>query len=307
MKLEYKDTAKENWFLISWNLSSKCNYRCSYCPDELHNGATGWPNWSTIENFINNLDIPNKEICFRISGGEPTYWKHFIDLAKLIKSKGYSFSFLTNASQTLDYFKEINPYTDGVILSYHPEYADLNHFVDIARVMNCPVAVNLMMVKEKFDDMYKVASFLYSNTDNLAVWPKVVLDKTSNPDYITNNVSDYSEEQLQTIKQWPFFRPLRDIKLHRGSILLDDQEVTANDLILQEKNKFQGWDCWGGLHMLSIDKWGDVYRADCAVGGKLGNISNYSLPSTTINCSSEKCSCLSDIYLKKVIPIQTLN
>lgn len=307
MKLEYKDSSKDNWFLISWNLSSKCNYRCRYCPDELHNGATGWPDWHIVENFINNLDIPGKEICFRISGGEPTYWKHFIDLAKLIKSKGHTFSFLTNASQSLEYFKEINQYTDGVILSYHPEYADLKHFIDIESVMDCPVAVNLMLVKEQFDTMFKTASFLYSNTTKMAIWPKVVLDKTSNPDYITNDVSEYSEDQLKTIKEWPFFRSLDDNKLHRGSILLNNDEVTANDLILQGKNRFKDWQCWGGLHMLSIDKWGDIYRADCAVGGKLGNISNYSLPTDTVKCTFEKCSCLSDIYLKKVIPIQTVN
>lgn len=307
MKLEYKNSSKEDWFLISWNLSSKCNYRCSYCPDELHNGATGWPSWDLIENFINNLEIPGKEICFRISGGEPTYWKHFIDLAQLIKSKGHTFSFLTNASQSVDYFKKISPYTDGIILSYHPEYADLNHFVDIANIMECPVAINLMLVKEKFNEMIKVASFLYNNSNKLAVWPKIVLDKTSNPDHITNDMSNYSEEQLQKIKEWPFFRSLDDNKLHRGPILLDGIEVTANDLILSGKNKFKGWNCWAGLHMLSIDKWGDIYRADCTVGGKLGNISNYTLPTNTINCTFEKCSCLSDIYLKKFIPIQILD
>ncbi len=307
MKLEYIDPSKENWFLISWNLSNKCNYKCSYCPDELHNGTSGWPEWYIIENFINNLDMPGKEICFRISGGEPTYWKHFIDLAKLIKSKGHTFSFLTNASQSLEYFENISCYTDGIILSYHPEYADLDKFIRIANVMDCPVAINLMLVQDKFDDMIEVASYLYNNSEKIAVWPKVVLDKTSNPDYITNEVSRYNELQLKIIKEWPYFRSLDDKRLHRGKITLNDIELTANDLILETKNKFKDWECWAGLHMLSIDKWGDIYRADCTVGGKLGNISNYQLPTSPITCTFEKCSCLSDIYLKKVIPIQTVN
>lgn len=306
MKLEYKDPLKENWFLVSWNLANKCNYRCSYCPDELHNGSTGWPEWESVKNFINNFNIPGKDVCFRISGGEPTYWKHFIDLAKLVKSKGHTFSFLTNASQSLDYFKEINPYTDGLILSYHPEYADPKHFVEIASVMDCPVVVNLMLVKENFDSIVDTSKFLYENS-KLAIWPKIVLDKTSNLDYITNNTTSYSQEQLSVIKNWPYFKKMDDAKLHRGDILLDGIQMSANELILQGKNKFKGWDCWGGLHMLSIDKWGDIYRADCAVGGKLGNISNFSLPTNPVVCTFEKCSCLSDIYLKKVIPIQTLN
>lgn len=305
--LEYQDPSKDNWFLISWNLANKCNYRCSYCPDELHNGSTGWPEWSAVEKFINELDIPGKHICFRISGGEPTYWKHFIDLAKLVKSKGYTFSFLTNASRPLEYFKEISQYTDGIILSYHPEYADLNHFIDIANSVDCLVAVNLMLVKDQFNDLLRVASHLYASSPRLAIWPKVVLDKTSNPDNLTNTPTDYTEDQLKIIKEWPYFRKLDDYMLHRGNITLDGILVTANDLLLEKKNRFQGWHCWGGLHMLSIDKWGDIYRADCTVGGKLGNLSNYQLPTTPVTCTFEKCSCLSDIYLKKVIPIQTVN
>jgi organic radical activating enzyme len=305
--LAYQDPSKENWFLISWNLSNKCNYRCSYCPDELHNGTTGWPEWSLVEKFINDLDIPGKHICFRISGGEPTYWKHFIDLAKLVKSKGYTFSFLTNASRPLEYFKEISQYTDGIILSYHPEYADLNHFIDIANSVNCLVAVNLMLVKDQFYDLFRVASHLHASSPRLAIWPKVVLDKTSNPDTLTNIPTDYTDDQLKIIKEWPYFRKLDDHMLHRGNIILDGILVTANDLLLEKKNRFQGWQCWGGLHMISIDKWGDIYRADCTVGGKLGNLSKYQLPTASVTCTFEKCSCLSDIYLKKVIPIQTVN
>ena len=48
MKLGYKDITKNDWFLVSWTLSNKCNYRCEYCPDILHNGSTGQPRWETV-------------------------------------------------------------------------------------------------------------------------------------------------------------------------------------------------------------------------------------------------------------------
>ena len=31
-------------------------------------------------------------------------------------------------------------------------------------------------------------------------------------------------------------------------MMLNDEVVNANDLILQDKNKFSGWNCWAGLH-----------------------------------------------------------
>jgi MoaA/NifB/PqqE/SkfB family radical SAM enzyme len=149
MKLTYADSTKEDWFLVAWTLSNKCNYRCTYCPSYLHDGSTGHPEWDTIEQFVKNFNIPGKSICYRISGGEPTYWKHFVNLAKLIKEQGNYFSFLTNGSQTVEYYKEISKYADGIMISYHDEYANADHIINIANAIECPVVINLMMVQEK--------------------------------------------------------------------------------------------------------------------------------------------------------------
>ena len=132
MKISYANPDKENWFLVSWALSNKCNYRCTYCPDFLHNGSSGLPKWEVVENFIRSLKIKDKEICYRVTGGEPTFWKRFIDMAKLVKEEGHTFSFITNGSQSVDYYKKIDPYTDGMIISYHHAYADVQKFIDIA-------------------------------------------------------------------------------------------------------------------------------------------------------------------------------
>lgn len=299
MKLDYVDKSKNDWFLVTWTLSNKCNYRCSYCADILHSGSTGWPKWPTIENFIENFHIEGKKICFRISGGEPTYWKHFIDLAKLIKSKGHTFSFLTNGSRPVEYFKEIESYTDGMILSFHKEYADVDHFSNIIKSVNIPIAVNLMLDPSHFDEIVSVAKVLYDSGENVAIWPKIILDKTSNPDYITNTISNYTAEQTATIKNWPYFRKLDDSKLHRGDIALDGKTISANELMMRGLNQHAGWTCWAGLHMISIDMWGDIYRGECQQGGKIGNLENYTLPTDTIICGKQTCNCLSDIYLKK--------
>jgi len=298
MKLTYQDPSKENWFLVSWTLSNKCNYRCSYCPEHLHNGSTGQPQWETVKRFVENFKQPGKHICYRISGGEPTHWKHFIDLATLIKEQGHTFSFLTNGSKTAEYYKTISQYTDGYIISYHPEYADINHIKEIINQSYCPVFVNLMLSPDNFNEMFKIAKELYECSDNVAVWPKIILDK-SNIDAITNQPADYTKEQLDTINNWPFFCKLPDKDLHRGELLLNDVPVTANDLITNNQNTFYGWKCWAGLHMINIDMWGNIYRADCKEGGALGNLERYKLPTETIKCGKSVCACLSDIYLRK--------
>lgn len=296
MKLTYQDPSKENWFLVTWDLGNKCNYRCSYCPSMFNDGSTGWPDWVDVKSFVYkiNKQIPFKDICFRISGGEPTYWKHFLDFAEVVKSYGNNFSFLSNGSRDIKYFKSISSMTDGLILSYHPEYADAEHFVEISKVMECPVAVNLMIGIDNFDNMVKVADYLYSNS-NMAIWPKIILDKTN----MINEVFSYTAEQKEKIKNWPYFRKLDDRKIHRGEMFLDGQSITANDLILQKLNQHQGWKCWAGLDMINIDFTGNIFRANCEQGGSLGTIKDFNLPTDTIICNKASCNCLSDIYLRK--------
>lgn len=297
MKLEYKNKNMKDWFLVSWTLSNKCNYRCEYCPDILHNGTTGQPQWETVKRFVENFSV-NKTICYRLSGGEPTYWKHFIDLAKLVKQQGHFYSFVTNGSQPVKYYKEISNYTDGFMISYHPQYADVDHFIDIANNVDCPISINLMLVPEKFDELYKVAERLYNGSANLTVEPKIVVDKTSS-EFITNDVSMYTEEQQKVIAKWEYQRKLNFNNLHRGDIIINEKEYEGHEIILQGKNKFSGWKCWAGVDGVNIDMWGNLYRADCQYGGALGNLERYKLPEKEIICGKTVCSCLSDIYIRK--------
>jgi len=297
-KLTYFDKSKENWFLVSWTLGNKCNYRCSYCPTFLHDGSAGWPNWSTVSNFVKNFKLAEKEICFRISGGEPTYWKHFIDFAQLVKEHGHIFSYLTNGSQTVEYYQHLSQYTDGLMLTWHPKYADINHFKDILKNVSGLKGVNVMITPDNFESILEVAEDLYNSSNDVAVWPKIVLDKADGS--FTNKPGMFSETQQQVLKSWKFLRNLKDQKLHRGKLLLDEVEISANELIISGKNNHFGWQCWGGLDGIAIDQWGDIYRSDCLYGGKIGNLDSYLLPSKPIICGNKKCTCLSDVYLKKL-------
>ena len=298
MKLTYKDPAKNNWFLVSWTLSNKCNYRCEYCPDILHNGSTGQPQWSTVKRFVQNFNLKDKKICYRLSGGEPTYWKHFIDLAELVKEEGHKFTFVSNGSQSPEYFKKIAPYTDGMMLSYHKAYANPEHFIKIINESKIETVINMMLLPSDFEEIFALAEKIYSSTARASIVPKVIVDKTSSEN-ITNEVMTYTEAQKQLIKDWPFSRKVNDEELHRGAMMLNDEVVNANDLIFQYKNKFSGWNCLAGLHGVNIDMWGNMYRADCQFGGAIGNLERYKLPKEKILCGKERCSCLSDIFIRK--------
>ncbi len=77
-------------------------------------------------------------------------------------------------------------------------------------------------------------------------------------------------------------------------------ESNVNDLLMQEKNQFTGFECWAGVQNITIDNKGDVYRAICKQGNKLGNIeTGFTLPGETIICQKKFCNCAADIQLTK--------
>jgi hypothetical protein len=77
-------------------------------------------------------------------------------------------------------------------------------------------------------------------------------------------------------------------------------ESNVNHLLATETNKFKGWLCWAGVQNLTIDNDGNVWRAICRVGGKLGDIhSGFSVPTEPVVCTKEFCNCAADIQLSK--------
>jgi MoaA/NifB/PqqE/SkfB family radical SAM enzyme len=83
---------------------------------------------------------------------------------------------------------------------------------------------------------------------------------------------------------------------------IDDTEVIhANDVIKLHKNNFKDWSCNAGLESLMINWDGDVHRATCRVGGSLGNIYNstFVIPTQSIICTRDACTCAADIPLTK--------
>ena len=83
-----------------------------------------------------------------------------------------------------------------------------------------------------------------------------------------------------------------------------EREDNVNAITAQELNRFEGWECWAGVQQISISNTGDVYRAICKVGGKIGNIyeGTFNMPDSTIICNKPDCICAADVQISKALP-----
>jgi hypothetical protein len=133
---------------VMWSIHNKCNYSCSYCPDNLHNGDWTWLRFKQVTEFIDKMEdhyvkrLGFKNILISFTGGEPTLWKDFKKFVKYI-----------NDSVSPKYGEGISSALDYICLSFPPEKADINKFLACYEYLHNPEdsvipSVRVMMHKD---------------------------------------------------------------------------------------------------------------------------------------------------------------
>ena len=316
-KLDHHHEEAKEWVIVNWNLGNMCNFKCTYCPDILHDGSFGWNDFDTVKTFINLVDknYNTKKIYFEFTGGEVTLWKDFIKCAEYIKKKGHDVGIITNGSRTIRWWEENKNILDHVCVSYHPEFSKSDHYLQVLDIMRreCRTHSNIMMHYDLklWDKCCEVVEKVIEIPNiSLALQPLII-------DF-GENLYSYTEEQIQYIdKQWHDFgsKIKHDDtlikKIYRGSMDMIDtinnlkQNSSAHRFINDKTNNWKGWKCWAGLEQIVVDFDGTIYRGWCHVGGKLGNIKKSDSiiwPKSHVICNKEFCHCNFDIMCKKELP-----
>jgi MoaA/NifB/PqqE/SkfB family radical SAM enzyme len=304
VRLEHTEPDNNNWFCVNWCLGNICNFACSYCPDGLHNGTIGWPNLETIKQFI--LKVKNthidKGIYFEFTGGEVTVYKHFIDVCKYCTDLGIKVGFISNGSRTLRYWEKNKQYFDHVCLSFHSEFADRDHFIEVIKILHndLKVHVNIMMSPEKFDYCFEVANKIKElGNITMALQPLIhdfgdtLYDYTDEQKYKIENQSQLIIKHIKFTKRFTYYRGEMSMVMPDGST----KAQPAHRYISTKTNNWFGWKCYAGIEQLIVDMDGSIHRGWCKVGRPIGHINdvNLVLPKTPVICTKTMCHCNFDV------------
>lgn len=302
-KLDHKNDYHKNLLSISWFLGNTCNFSCSYCPENLHDGSIKWPQKIDIIKFIEQIKDKNSEKIVHVSfiGGEVTLWKDLIDLCNVLTQRNVLVSFHSNGSRTVEWWKRIKSYVHSINFSYHYGNINICHLINVINTLNdIKLHLNVMMLVDLFDECLLDANRIHKECDEINI--------TLQP--LTFDMKDklypYTEEQLSVIAN-TLYKPKKEIQniSHRGlmkKIYLNNEFeiVSASQLVTKKENSWTGWNCYAGLENLMIDSLGDIYRGYCKEGGKIGSIfEEYSNLEIPIKCGKDSCNCLFDILCKK--------
>ncbi|MCB9547193.1 MAG: radical SAM protein [Myxococcales bacterium] len=118
--------------VVSWNMNTTCNYRCSYCTQRFVESRAQWAR--DLPRFLSAFAALPGDWEIKLSGGEPFRHPHFLDAVESLAAAGLRVSVVTNLSSPdadLARFADATRRKPGVIsASLHLEYADATEFRD---------------------------------------------------------------------------------------------------------------------------------------------------------------------------------
>ncbi len=265
--MKISSTRNSNLFYVDWWLMNHNSRKASYEHELLHCGNIDLPYLKDCLRFIDQATLfaakQNKKTNINFTGGEVTEWADFDDLLKYAKGQGCLTRFITNASLDLDRFENLLDFTDSVILEVHPEFTQSSRILFfLSRIKDLPlgITVNINMLPDTWKDMIDLHDKILEKYPTVTVNKKMLF----NDPIFNTTPQNYSEEQVVALKaQWG------DIKIEsNGNIEYTDYQT----VILEQRNKLEGYRCWAGIEQIVVDAWGAVHRGHCRKSGFMGYI-----------------------------------
>lgn len=288
---------------ITWEMTNYCNYKCSYCNEECNGGSVPLPKdynhiIELVENFRNN-----EPLIFDIMGGEPTLWPKFKDFCNALKDTSTSDThivFSTNASRTMRWWKTFDASVSDLGLSFHPEQASVDHFLDVIKEVQLKynTTVYIMCPPTGYEKSIELFNKIKENQFVVRAMLKPAMDWGSGG---KGYVKGYSEKLLKTISKSNYKH--KDCKRSTISQTLyyNGKESNVRKLINDQLNQFKGWSCKLGQDYLYIKADGSIQGAACGIKGSLlGNLdTGYELKTEPVICTRNFCGCAADIEVEK--------
>lgn len=307
--IRHQNEIYDQTFIVNWCLGNTCNYACSYCPDDLHDGSSPWLPLEKVIGFCDKVIDQYKvkwgqRLFFEFTGGEVTLYKGFLPLIQHLKQREALVSIISNGSRRMEFWEKAYPYLDHICLSFHSESANVEHFKSVVQFLSKKISVhvNIMMLPEKFDLCRELAHWVSRETQDvtLAVQPLLV--------NFGSRFFPYTDEQMQFLKTGqPPVKLTKEPVKYRGALykILENGErrlTTGQQLVSSGENNWKGWKCWVGVKQLVVDFSGNVYRGWCFEGGKLGNVNeleSIKFPTEPIRCRKSFCHCILDVMNRR--------
>lgn len=262
----------------TWEIHYACNYHCSYChaPKPWHKDVPAAV-YLTVKELMKAWEDIYKRYgswYILISGGEPSAYPNFLKLITNL-SQIHFVELCTNLSwDVIPFIDNINPKMVKVGTSFHPEFADLNVFIDKVKLLkekgfnadvNFVPHPTLLSRLSEYKDRFGEAGIQFKLQPFIGDY-----EKRRYPQGYTENEKKYFE------------------------IFEDECNINTLDFKTTEKsNTTQGQLCRMGQNYSFIHPDGEVHRCCKDKTISLGNIfkGTFALLEEPVSCNAQECNC----------------
>ena len=331
---------KNHAFRVHWRIGNFCNYDCSYCKPIFKNGGTdSFVPLELAKQVVDGIieQLPDRDISFYFSGGEPTAHPNFLELIDYTNSKNCMSGLITNGSRSVSFHRQLAERLSNIItFTFHAESTKPQRFFENIAVY--PKASSIILVpmnEDHWDTCVEVFEKLFN--EGYTVFPKVMiknfgLSKKATPheytperqaymneinDMVSNSfryerdvqdASDAVYSKARIVRKNPFVASSRFIDVYHDDGFVE--ALTPYQLMLQNKLDTVGMHCYGGVEHINITHAGRVFKASCHQDGIIGNIyknARFKIPKQPTICTQHQCWCVDDLKITKqaikIIPI----
>jgi len=239
----------KNTLYIEWEVTQKCNYRCSYCSAYDILGKNEIP-WNKKKYILDELNKSKYNILLYLLGGEPTISKDYfkiLDYIDFLNKKNNYQKFKcyisTNFSQNEVFYKNHPSYKTELIhwLSLHPEYLNLN---EIENKINILLQKDIKfifapMIKKEFIDSAKKLYNL-AKKYNLDYYPQII---------VIEKDGHYWASDEKFYKKNLFLFENEKLEIKENNIFIPYHQYFLNIELQNKKN----YDCWNSYFEIYWD------------------------------------------------------
>ena len=130
--VEEPDTAFDPFLFnakaVTWDLTRRCNYSCTYCYPGSHNSYENYRSLGSLKHAVDVLTdqwIRGSSVSFQLAGGEPTLHPNYLELLAYIRLRNPHSVFLTttNGSRESSFYRNL-VLLSSITFSAHTESLD---------------------------------------------------------------------------------------------------------------------------------------------------------------------------------------
>ena len=272
------DINKKDYLLISWFITDKCNYSCSYCSSvEFNNKNKISENLNKIILF--KLKKLKNDYRLDIVGGEPLLNKNLINYVKTVNEykRCKEIYLFTNASFSNEKYIKLLTYEKILLIfSYHEEYHDPETFINkIILLNNKRIVVNVNITSINIEKTKKLINLLKKNKIEFNLNYLEDTEKFTKDKNYYDNISTLISENLEILPKYRFL--FKDNKEY----IFNQFDINKNNL-----NNFNNFYCWSNSFIFKKDK----LVNECT--GKEIKITTLNKKiNTRIKCPLNRCDC----------------